>query len=77
MAKKQSQRNSAVLVSGGFGRNRGSNKLDQFRKLYNPPSSTVRLDKKNRLASLLVRVFSGGPKWIVGGTVFEMWLGSL
>ena len=26
---------------------------------------------------LLVRVSFGGPTWIVGGTVFEMWLGSL
>ena len=22
-------------------------------------------------------VKSGGPKWIVGGTIFEMWLGAL
>ena len=22
-------------------------------------------------------VKSGGPKWMVGGTIFEMWLGSL
>ena len=22
-------------------------------------------------------VSSGGPKWMVGGTVFEMWLGAL
>ena len=24
-----------------------------------------------------VRVQLGGPKWMVGGTVFEMWLGAL
>ena len=24
-----------------------------------------------------VHLFYGGPKWIVGGTVFEKWLGDL
>ena len=24
-----------------------------------------------------VRVLLGGPEWTVGGTIFEMWLGSL
>ena len=28
-------------------------------------------------AATPVRVFLGGPKWIVGGTIFEMWLGAL
>ena len=31
----------------------------------------------NDKVKVLDFVKSGGPKWIVGGTVFEMWLGSL
>ena len=28
-------------------------------------------------AHTVIRVQQGGPKWIVGGTVFELWLGAL
>ena len=34
-----------------------------------PPSQSSKM--------VLVSVHGGGPKWIVGGTVFEMWLGDL
>ena len=32
----------------------------------------------NHISKMVVStVCVGGPKWIVGGTVFEMWLGGL
>ena len=31
----------------------------------------------NPNAKVLDFVQLGGPKWIVGGTIFEMWLGAL
>ena len=31
----------------------------------------------NLITNALDFVKSGGPKWIVGGTIFEMWLGAL
>ena len=33
--------------------------------------------KTNLKLKVLDFVKSGGPKWIVGGTIFEMWLGAL
>ena len=33
--------------------------------------------KRNLRAKVLDFVQSGGPKWMVGGMVFEMWLGAL
>ena len=32
---------------------------------------------RNLSVKVLDFVKSGGPKWIVGGTIFEMWLGGL
>ena len=34
-------------------------------------------DSLNFNTKVLDFVKSGGPKWMVGGTIFEMWLGSL
>ena len=33
--------------------------------------------RTNLVTKVLDFVQSGGPKWIVGGTIFEMWLGGL
>ena len=33
--------------------------------------------KANLIAKVLDFVQLGGPKWMVDGTVFEMWLGAL
>ena len=36
---------------------------------HRPPSQSSK--------TVLSTVHVGGPKWIVGGTIFEMWLGGL
>ena len=38
------------------------------------PDYTASLNLKVKVLDF---VKSGGPKWIVGGTFFEMWLGSM
>ena len=38
------------------------------------PNYTASLKHKVKVLDFIK---SGGPKWMVGGTIFEMWLGSL
>ena len=36
------------------------------------------LDKTSHISKMVLSIVKfGGPKWMVGGTVFEMWLGAL
>ena len=58
-----SKRKTQVLVGGRF---ESSPVGEADPQMGGPPPSRR-----------LVRPCSGGPKWLVGGTIFEMWLGAL
>ena len=51
-----------------------ANRVRVLRRLSPIRAYSVNL---NLRVKVLDFVKSGGPKWMVGGTIFEMWLGSL
>ena len=58
-----------------FGCDRDCIDLNRLRRLQ---TSYPLVDRRSGLPTTLrVQTFSGGPKWMVGGTIFEMWLGSV
>ena len=64
---------SSCVFSGNAPKTKFTDFVDCLGIFYIEP----REFRPKRQNVLLVGVHVGGPKWIVGGTVFEMWLGAL